>query len=232
MSEHKNINDLFKPLSTRNGEVQQIKILEQGYWNKVFDIAWKDGIHFVVYLYSIHNDKLGMYRVEKDKELISRTYSFNKVDDGSLKSMQQLIDEIDAGKYKNKKTLSEKIISIVNQRGLVSYMNNTKWHELLNDIREKIPDINLQYKTLFEEESPDVYWELYGDEEIDGMNLAQIEWLRIKHVITEVTHIGLLVPPKVQTYDKKDDVLRILNRHSIPFEYDVAEEAFVVYGYR
>jgi len=71
-------------------------------------------------------------------------------------------------------------------------MNNTKWHELLNDIREKIPDINLQYKTLFEEESPDVYWELYGDEEIDGMNLAKIEWLRIKHVRTSSDLVYLL----------------------------------------
>ncbi|MBE6853974.1 MAG: hypothetical protein E7505_11035 [Ruminococcus sp.] len=71
-------------------------------------------------------------------------------------------------------------------------MNNTKWHELLNDIREKMPDINLQYKTFLEKESSDVYWELYGDEEIDGMNLAKIEWLRIKHVRTSSDLVYLL----------------------------------------
>jgi len=55
-----------------------------------------------------------------------------------------------------------------------------------------MPDINLQYKTFLEKESSDVYWELYGDEEIDGMNLAKIEWLRIKHVRTSSDLVYLL----------------------------------------
>ena len=32
-------------------------------------------------------------------------------------------------------------------------MNNTKWKELITAIKEKIPDIPIKYKTLFEEEA-------------------------------------------------------------------------------
>ncbi len=224
--------DLFERLNAVNGEVQQIEIPEQGYWNKIFDIAWKDGMHFVVYIFSTQEYKSGMYCVEKNGEQISLTYQFSKVDDSLLRRMQRVIDEIEAGKYKNKKTLSEKIASIVNQRGLVSYMNNTKWRELLSALKEELPDIDLQYKTLFEEESPDVYWSFFGDEYLEIMNPAQIEWFRIKCVITEVKHIGMLVPPKVKTYDKKDEILKILKRYSIPYEYDEKESAFLVYGYK
>lgn len=235
MSEHRSADDLFdllERLDSVSGEVQQIEILEQGYWYKVFDIAWKDGIHFVVHIFSAQDYKTGMYSVEKSGEQISLTYRFGKVDDNLLRRMQRVIDEIDSGKYKNKKTLSEKITSIVNQRGLVSYMNNTKWRELLSALKEELPDIELQYKTLFEEESPDVYWEFFGDEYIEVMNYAQIEWFRIKCVITEITHIGMLVPPKVKTYDKKDEILKILKRYSISYEYDENKGAFLVYGYK
>ena len=111
-------------------------------------------------------------------------------------------------------------------------MNNTKWRELFHAIQEKLPEITFQYKSLFDENAPEVFWDYSGDEDLKYMNLAEIEWLKIRHTVTEYQHIGVLVSPKTQTYDKKDEITQILNQYHIPYEYREDEKCFVVYGYR
>ena len=56
--------------------------------------------------------------------------------------------------------------------------------------------------------------------------------MKIKHVETVREHIGLLVPDKIQTIDHKSLILEILQKHSIPYEYNEAEQTFTIYGYR
>ena len=221
---------LCKELNAGSGKIHEIPLQNTKYWQVAFDVSWKCGLHFIV-VESLFR-RGGHYYVERDKQAVSPTYCFNKIDNELFKRMQRMIDEIDSGKYRNKKTLSEKIHSLVEQKGLVSYMNNTKWHELFNAVNENIPYIDLQYKTIFEDKSPDEYWELYGDEEIEHMNLAQIEWLKIKPIKTEYTHIGMLVSPKIQTYDKNSEILKILHQYNISYEYDETEQVFIIYGYK
>ena len=143
-----------------------------------------------------------------------------------------MIDEIEAGKYKHKKTLSEKIAETVQGRNLTSYMNNTKWRELLYSLEEQIPEINIQYKTLFEDKGPDCFWGLCGDEYICHMNYAAIEWMKISQFITDEKRIGRLIAPGIIRFDQKQQLIDIFERYNIPFDYDAEDKYFTVYGYK
>ena len=222
---------LREKLDPRSGVIQEKAPKENEYWQTTFDVVWKGSIHFIV-VESLFRRSYGHYYVMRDNQLISPSFSYTKIEDSLYSTLQGMIDDIECGKYNNKKTLSEKIRSFVEQNGLVSYMNNTKWCELFSAISKKIPDIEFQYKLIFDEAEPDVYWEYYGDEELKYMNLAQIEWLKIKHTVNNYKHIGVLVPPEVEIHDKKDSVLEILEQYSIPYQYIEEEQAFIVYGYK
>ncbi len=222
---------LCKTLDPRSGKIQPIDKTNENSCKKVLDIVWKGGIHFIVesakYCY-------GYSYVMRDGQELSPLYRIDKPGDDSLKCMQHVIDDIEDGKYKNKKTLREKIKSFVEENGLASYMNNTKWCELINDIMEKAPWDCVQYKTLFEKSAPNYFWDLNNDEDLvyKVLELSEIEWMKIKHVQTVSEYIGRLVPDKIQTYDHKSLFLEILQKHSIPYEYDESEQIFIVYGYR
>ena len=105
--------------------------------------------------------------------------------------MQSLIDEAESGKYNNKKTLSDRIQDVVQQRKLTSYMNNTKWREMLDDFIE-IPQLSIMYKTLFDEINPEFFWSVIDDEYLGHMNMAVIEWFKIEDVIREYRIIFIL----------------------------------------
>ena len=111
-------------------------------------------------------------------------------------------------------------------------MNNTKWKELISAIKEKIPDISIKYKTLFEEESPAHYWTMAGDEYFEYLNMVSIEWFKISCEIKEIKYRGRLIDDKVIIYDKRAEIYEILEKFNIPYEYDEIENAFVVYGYK
>ncbi|XVG96510.1 DUF6678 family protein [Eubacteriales bacterium KG125] len=78
--------------------------------------------------------------------------------------MQYIIDEIENGKYNNKRTEKEKIKQVVEERNLTFFMNNTKWKELIDSIMEKMRGIPIKYKTVFDEEEPSMYWTIDADE--------------------------------------------------------------------
>lgn len=128
------IESLSKRLDPRSGKILPIDKTNESGWRKVLDIEWKGGIHFMV-----ESSKYfwGYSYVMRDGQILSPTYRITRPDDDSIKCMQHVIDDIEDGKYRNKKTLREKIKLFVEENGLASFMNNTKWRELINDIMEK-----------------------------------------------------------------------------------------------
>ena len=60
----------------------------------------------------------------RDGQELSPTCRITKPDDDSIKCMQHVINDIEDGKYRNKKTLREKIKLFVEENGLASFMNN------------------------------------------------------------------------------------------------------------
>lgn len=227
---------LYKALDPRSGKIQPTGNADETGWKKVLDIKWKGDIHYIVEKSYYH--KWCWCYVMRDGQLLSPMYYIARPSDNEFKSLQHHIDDIEDGKYRNKKTLREKIKSFVEEKSLVSYMNNTKWRELINDIMEKEPWDCVQYKTLFEETAPEpnVFWNLHYDEDFNfgskALDLSVIEWMKIKHIETVHERVGLLVPDKVYTYDHKSLFLEILQKHSIPYEYDESEQTFIIYGYR
>ena len=222
---------LCEKLDPRSGVIQEKAANDNEFWQTALDIVWKGNVHFVV-VEALFRRNYGHYYVMRDDQNISHTYCFTRVDDPLFKIIQSMIDDIESGKFANKKTLSEKIRSVTEQKGLVSYMNNTKWRELFNAISEKMPEIKFQYKSVLEENAPDEFWEYYGDEDLPYMNSAQIEWLKIRHITADYKHIGVLLPPIIHTHDKKDEILRILQQYNINYEYNEDEQVFIVYGYK
>ena len=222
---------LCDKLNFHSGIMQKKSSKDNDYYQTALDIVWKNDIHFIV-VEALFRHNYGYYGVMHHNQNLSQEIYFAKIDDSLFKTMQGIIDDIVCGKYNNKKTFSEKIRTFVEQKGLVSYMNNTKWHELFYAISENISDIELQYKTLFEENAPDEYWEYSGDEELPYMNFAAIEWVKINPSIKNYTHIGMLVPPKIQIYDKKQELIKIFKQYHIPYEYDKNKNIFIIYGYK
>ncbi|MCY7007946.1 hypothetical protein OCK72_04645 [Fusobacterium simiae] len=219
---------MFENLNPRSAEIISNKVPEKNESSILYNLKWKDNIQFLLY----GNCHLGWYYILKNNEQISPSYNYRKIDDILIKNMQKIIDEIESGKYKNKKTPSEKIRLIVEKRKLYSLMNNTKWRELIKAIKEEMYDIPIKYKTLFEEKSPSCYWTMAGDEHFEYLNMASVEWFKISTEIKVLKSRGRLIEDKFIVYDKKAELHQILERFHIPFEYDEEENAFVVYGYR
>lgn len=221
-------NVLYEKLNPRSGNIRPYVPHGDKESAILYDLEWKGMVHFIVCGWT----NFGWYYVARNNEEISETCHFNKIDEKLLKNMQKLIDEIEDGKYKNKKTVSEKIKIIVEDRRLTSYMNNTKWKELLAAIKEQMYDIPIKYKTLFEQNDPNKYWTIAGDEYFDHMNMSSIEWFKIACEVTTVEKRGRLMEDKVISYSKKKEILQILQRYSIFYEYDEIENSYIIYGYK
>lgn len=221
-------DNLFGNLNTRSGEIINHELSDDNSSSILYDVRWKGNIHFIVCGWN----NFAWYYVTRNNEQISLTYHCRSFDDNTLKNIQNIIDEIEDGKYKNKKTASEKIKLIIENRKLYSLMNNTKWTKLIKSIKEEMYDIPIKYKTLFEENSPDTYWTIKGDEHFDYLNMKSVEWFKIACEIRDVRNRGRLINDEIITYNKKKEILKILENLHIPFEYDEKENAVIVYGYR
>lgn len=218
---------LTEKLQYKNGTIEKIEEdnLDDSYSHLVYRISWKGGMSFSVYLGPTYL----WYYVERNGESLDQRGT-GKLDDPVLSMMQNMICEIENGKYKTKKTMSERLAKIIQDRQLTSCMNDTKWKELFSSI-EKSEDI-IQYKTLWDEVAPEVYWCLLGDEELDYMKTSWIEWLKIRGHIEKTFRSGRLMEPKVEKTDIHDKVEDVLKKYSIPYEYDPEEDCYVIYGYR
>lgn len=193
----------------------------------LFQVSWKGNISFTVEGWN----HFGWFLVERNGQQLSALFHYDKINDKTISTMQNLINEIEYGKYDSKKTESEKIQDVIGQRQLTSYMNKTKWQELIGEIRQ-IDDLLIMYKTIFDTEEPKFYWTIVGDEHFDYMNRALIEWFKICCTIKKSEHLGRLIEPRVVHHDVKDKILDTLQRYSINYDYDEASNTFVIYGYR
>ena len=219
-------NILCEKLNPRSGV---IKISSSNDDDRIyFDISWEGDFHFIVTGWGHY----GWYYVQRDKQCISPSYVYQRIDDRALSVMQHIIDEIENGKYNNKKTEKEKIKQVIEERNLTSFMNNTKWKELIDSIMENMRDIPIQYKTFFDEEEPSIYWTIDTDEHFFHMNMRIVEWFKIRSKFEKVLGQGRLIEPKTCVTDKKSEIERMLNRFSIPYEYDDIEKCFIIFGYR
>lgn len=220
---------LDRKLNIYSGTKQKFTVFEESaYFYKVVDIRWKGDIHFEVET----SKGYGWYFVSRDKQRISNLYHFNKIDDNVIIRMQQLIQDIENGRYNGKQTLKEQIVAVVEKRGLTGYMNATKWKELINEIGTNLREISFMYKTLFDENEPQYFWSLAGDEYIQHMNTAVIEWIKINPIHTEYEHQGALLADKIHTHSLESELVSILKKYNIPYEYVKDEKVYIIYGYK
>ena len=170
----KPINDILcEKLNPRSGVIKTSSSNDED--RIYFDISWEGDFHFIVTGW-VH---YGWYYVQRDKQRISPSYVYKKIDDRVLSVMQHIIDEIKNGKYNNKKIEKEKIKQVVEERNPTYFMNNTKWKELIDSIMEKMRGIPIKYKTVFDEEEPSMYWRIDIDEYFFNMNMSIVEWFKI-----------------------------------------------------
>ncbi len=71
----------------------------------------------------IINNRSGWYYILKNNEQISLTYHYSEINDIFFQKLQKIIDDIESGKYNNKKTPSEKIRMIVEEDSPVYEMS-------------------------------------------------------------------------------------------------------------
>ncbi|MBQ8966576.1 DUF6678 family protein [Ruminococcus sp.] len=197
----------------------------------IFEICWKGGICFRAEILP-ENTGRGFYCVMRDGQAISPAVFFRKTDDRLLSAMQGLINDIDRGRYDRKKTLREMVRLTAEERRLVSCMNDTKWRELFSALKEKCPRVDIRYKSLFEEDPPEGYSGLWEDEGLDYTLNAELEWVKLRPVTAETIARGALLDPRVITTDDTALLKEIFAEYNIPHEYDEAEQAYVVWGYK
>lgn len=129
-------------------------------------------------------------------------------------------------------------LSIVQQRNLCSYMNDTKWNELrwamLNDMPFPPPYI---MKTLFETEcyeeknfQEDTY---FNGDWYDGFAYSEsfkgnfsIEWIKVRPRMLK--HRGRLIAPEV--IDESAEFEDVLRKYNIPYEKQ--NDVYCIYGYK
>ena len=192
-----------------------------------YRIDWRRNISFVVR----ENHSIGWFYIEKDSQPVSNIFHYKKIDDRILGIMQNLVNEAETGKYDSKRTLDERIILIREQRGLTSYMNKTKWNELFSGLNS-IAGLTIRYKTLLDNDEPEDFWDLSGDEYLSYMKPSLIEWLEIKDTVIHSEYAGRLIDPKITYFSVFEEIEKILKMHNINYAYDESRGAFTVYGYK
>lgn len=133
-----------------------------------------------------------------------------------------------------------KIKTIIQNKGLCSIMNNTKWRELKKGIAELpfLPPFVIksvdEEETSYHQFDEDCYntgdWGLYLDNYLGGdiysTPFYAVEWIKIRPRLLE--HQGRLIESKI--IDETDEFLAILRKYSIPFEEQ--NGTYIIYGYR
>ncbi len=216
-------NSLRNSLNVRSGILQPNVESED-----LFQIIWPGNIAFIVR----GNERYGWFYVERNHQEVSSVFHYRKIPGlRDIGIMQNLIDEAETGKYNKKKTLSERIQDVIEQRQLTSFMNNTKWREMLDEII-KIPDLTIRYKSLFDKTEPESSWEIAEDEYLSYMKLSEIEWFKIDDMTRQFYREGLLLDPLITEENIRDKIEGILQKHSIYYEYEEDTGVFTVFGYK
>ncbi|QPK94154.1 hypothetical protein HCQ94_00055 [Actinomyces sp. zg-332] len=134
------------------------------------------------------------------------------------------------------KSEREKVLAIISERNLCSYMNNTKWNELSQAMLEEMPfPPPYVVKYLFEDENS--VPKLEDDDSNFGTwyrcdcccfpnGTISIEWIKIRP--RYLKHIGTLVESELVDASKK--LQEILNKYNI--NYEVENNTYCIYGYK
>lgn len=133
------------------------------------------------------------------------------------------------------KCLKEKVQRIISERHLCSYMNNTKWNELVTAIKQEMPfppPFDIKYLT---EENTFCHYLDDGDVDYCGdwssafppqEYYFQIEWIHVRP--RYLKYRGRLVEPEV--IDGSEIFESILKRYHI--FYEEKDGLYYIYGYR
>ena len=132
-----------------------------------------------------------------------------------------------------------KIAQIVEERGLCSYMNSTKWNELRNAMLHEMPfPPPFIVKFLTEEQAvgaehfecdvpyQGAWHEAFALEGIAFDGSFAVEWVKIRPRYLKPR--GRLLPPEL--VEAEDIFVSILKKYTIP--YEVQNGVYCIYGYR
>lgn len=219
--------DVCEKIDFKSGIRQEISG-EQFNNGIILDVRWKKDVHFILRM----NKWSGRCSCDvlRNRERVSGRYLGNKKDEKFLHSLQHLVNEIENGAFDNKKTESEKIAEIIRERNLTSCMNNTKWKEFIKAINEEMPVmIPCDYLTLFG--TGPFFTEGFDDEHL-GYKLKAIEWVRVKPKFYVSKYKGRLVEDDKELCDFEQEFLCLMDKYSIPYEYDSENEEYIIYGYK
>jgi len=138
----------------------------------------------------------------------------------------------------------EKIRQIVEERGMYSLMNNTKWRELKKGV-EKLPfSPSLVIKRIDEEPQltcnliEDVTylgdWGYCLDNYLGGDMYAvpfyAVEWVKVRPRYLKGWSHRLVPDPREIAEDATEQFVEILQNHNIPYEEESG--AFIIFGYK
>lgn len=223
---------IIENINFRSGVIEE-SIRKVPWYKIILDVRWKGNVHLEVY------DRGGWsgrycYTVSRNGERVSASYRSNKPDEKFFKSLQKLVDEIENGDFDKKKTHSEQVMEIVQKRNLTSYMNQTKWKEFLHAMTEEMSiTIPYDYKTLFEDSRENLLWGTsYDIESFNYYDFKSFEWVKVKPRFEEHIHQGRIMDDKIVRHDVEAEFLALMDKYKIPYEYDSAEDLYVIYGYK
>lgn len=147
---------------------------------------------------------------------------------------------------RKKKSRKELVQEQIEERGLVSFMNTTKWKELKRAVIEEMPfepvyniktvdsviDGNWSLDTSYEG-----HWgyldtlEDYLSWDISATPFWAIEWIKVIPRKSEKFRKGRLFEPEIiEQIDATKQFVAILKRYNIPYEEE--NGVYTIYGYR
>lgn len=128
------------------------------------------------------------------------------------------------------------VVKIIEKRNLCSYMNNTKWNELIYAIRTQmpfLPPFDIKYLTEESHIDADIQRkDVFHCGDWNGENfphqdsLCNIEWVKIRP--RYLKYQGRLIQPAV--IDATSEFEGILAKYQIPYEEE--NGLYTIYGYR
>lgn len=132
--------------------------------------------------------------------------------------------------------LKDKVFRIVCSRNLCSYMNNTKWNELITSVKTEMPFLpafNIKYVTQktatqnnIETEDVGCFGDWTGENFPPQEYYFNIEWIKVRPRYLKFR--GKLIEPELVDGSKKFE--EILHKYNIP--YEEKDGLYCIYGYR
>ncbi|MGN1412149.1 MAG: DUF6678 family protein [Oscillospiraceae bacterium] len=135
----------------------------------------------------------------------------------------------------------KKLLKYLEENNLTSYMNDTKWNKFVNAMNDEMPfqpPYDIKY---LEQPSEDylinaiknqtIYHEdYYDDETFTPYYYKFIEWVKIYPRYWEKVG-GQLIYKKI-LHDCEKELIQVLEKYHIPFEYDNKNGIYTIYGYK